>query len=176
MVRRHEFSVAEWAVLSRLPPSSGVAGRPRSDDRVVLNGIAWKPGTGSAWRDVPERYGSRQTLCTPFRRPGLWTEPSRACCGSSRPRRTRPGTSSAGCRSLHHQRVHQHAADGSCLCGCLPRRTGAWGAGTASVAHAAAREVVGDSPCPVVDDSTGAAGRPLRPPPTPASRMPCSTS
>ncbi|WP_277350946.1 transposase [Streptomyces chilikensis] len=93
MVRRHEFSVAEWAVLSRLPPSSGVAGRPRSDDRVVLNGIAWKPGTGSAWRDVPERYGSRQILCTPFRRPRLWTEPSRACCGSSRPRRTRPGTS-----------------------------------------------------------------------------------
>nr|WP_257019716.1 transposase [Streptomyces sp. TLI_235] len=40
-------------------PSSGTAGRPRSDDRVVLNGIVWKLRMGSAWRDVPERYGDR---------------------------------------------------------------------------------------------------------------------
>ncbi|MEV7271166.1 IS5/IS1182 family transposase, partial [Streptomyces bacillaris] len=38
-VRRHELRDAEWAVLSPLLPSSGSAGRPRSDDRVVLNGI-----------------------------------------------------------------------------------------------------------------------------------------
>ncbi len=68
MVRRHELSDAEWAVLSRLLPSSGTAGRPRSDDRLVLNGIVWKLRTGSAWRDVPERYGSWQTLYTRFRR------------------------------------------------------------------------------------------------------------
>ncbi|WP_437013228.1 IS5 family transposase [Streptomyces sp. enrichment culture] len=68
VVRRHELSDAEWAVLSRLLPSSGTAGRPRADDRVVLNGIVWKLRTGSAWRDVPERYGSWQTLYTRFRR------------------------------------------------------------------------------------------------------------
>lgn len=68
VVRRHELSDAEWAVLSRLLPSSGTAGRPRTDDRVVLNGIVWKLRTGSAWRDVPERYGSWQTLYTRFRR------------------------------------------------------------------------------------------------------------
>ena len=68
VVRRHELSDAEWAVLSRLLPASGVAGRPRSDDRVVLNGIVWKLRTGSSWRDVPERYGSWQTLYTRFRR------------------------------------------------------------------------------------------------------------
>ncbi|WP_406142068.1 IS5 family transposase [Streptomyces sp. NBC_01089] len=68
VVVRHELSDAEWAVLSRLLPSSGTAGRPRSDDRVVLNGIVWKLRTGSAWRDVPERYGSWQTLYTRFRR------------------------------------------------------------------------------------------------------------
>ncbi|MFD7734742.1 IS5 family transposase [Kitasatospora phosalacinea] len=67
-MRRHELSDAEWAVLSRFLPSSGTAGRPRSDDRVVLNGIVWKLRTGSAWRDVPERYGSWQTLYTRFRR------------------------------------------------------------------------------------------------------------
>ncbi|WP_371129462.1 IS5 family transposase [Streptomyces sp. TLI_105] len=68
MVRRHELSDAEWAVLSRFLPSSGTAGRPRADDRLVLNGIVWKLRTGSAWRDVPERYGSWQTLYTRFRR------------------------------------------------------------------------------------------------------------
>ncbi|WP_435886362.1 IS5 family transposase [Streptomyces bacillaris] len=67
-MRRHELSDAEWAVLSPLLPSSGSAGRPRSDDRVVLNGIVWKLRTGSAWRDVPDRYGSWQTLYTRFRR------------------------------------------------------------------------------------------------------------
>ncbi|WP_405366039.1 transposase [Kitasatospora sp. NBC_00039] len=35
-----------------------MAGRPRSDDRAMPNGIVWKPQTGTSWRDVPERYGS----------------------------------------------------------------------------------------------------------------------
>ncbi|MEV4341037.1 transposase [Streptomyces sp. NPDC049590] len=52
-------------------PSSGTAGRPRLDDRVVLNGIVWKVRTGSARRDVPERYGSWQALYTRFRRRDL---------------------------------------------------------------------------------------------------------
>ncbi|WP_079142090.1 transposase [Streptomyces noursei] len=64
MVRRHELSDAEWAVLSRFLPASGVAGRPRSGDRRVLNGIVWKLRTGTSWRDVPERYGSWRTLYT----------------------------------------------------------------------------------------------------------------
>ncbi len=34
----------------------------------MLNGIVWKLRTGSAWRDVPERYGSWQSLYTRFRR------------------------------------------------------------------------------------------------------------
>ncbi|MFI6108688.1 transposase [Streptomyces sp. NPDC051310] len=48
-------------------PRSGT-GWPRANDRVVLNGIVWKLRTGSAWRDVPERYGSWQTLYARFRR------------------------------------------------------------------------------------------------------------
>ena len=68
VVRRHELSDAEWAVLSGLLPSSGTTGRSRSDDRLLLNGIVCKLRTGTAWRDVPERYGSWQTLYTRFRR------------------------------------------------------------------------------------------------------------
>ncbi|MFI8880244.1 transposase [Streptomyces sp. NPDC055243] len=47
-----------------------VAGRKRLDDRRVLNGIVWKFRTGTAWRNVPERYGPWATLETRFRR---WT-------------------------------------------------------------------------------------------------------
>ncbi len=43
-------------------------GRPRADDRRMLNGIVWKFRTGAPWRDVPERYGSWASLHTRFRR------------------------------------------------------------------------------------------------------------
>jgi transposase len=38
------------------------------DDRTVLNGIGWKFRTGTAWRDVPKRYGPWATPHTRFRR------------------------------------------------------------------------------------------------------------
>ena len=37
-------------------------GKPRVDDRRVINGILWRFRTGAPWRDVPERYGLRTTL------------------------------------------------------------------------------------------------------------------
>jgi transposase len=67
VIRRHELTDAEWDRLKELLPS-GRGGRPREDDRRVLNGIVWKIRTGSAWRDVPGRYGCWQTLYTRFRR------------------------------------------------------------------------------------------------------------
>ncbi|MER6883581.1 IS5 family transposase [Streptomyces althioticus] len=66
-MRRHELSDAEWAFVQPLLPRSERGSR-RLDDRTVLNGIVWKFRTGTAWRDVPERYGSWATLHTRFRR------------------------------------------------------------------------------------------------------------
>ncbi|RSN62082.1 hypothetical protein DMH12_06140 [Streptomyces sp. WAC 04229] len=37
------------------------------DDRRILNGIVWWLRTGTAWRDVPERYGPWTTPHTRFR-------------------------------------------------------------------------------------------------------------
>ncbi|MGW2206900.1 IS5 family transposase [Streptomyces sp. NPDC001774] len=68
-MRRHELSDAEWEFVRPLLPES-LRGRKRLDDRRVLNGIVWKFRTGTAWRDVPERYGPWATLHTRFRR---WT-------------------------------------------------------------------------------------------------------
>ena len=69
-MRRHELSDAEWARLQPLVPPRK-AGKPRQDDRRILNGIVWKLATGAPWRDLPERYGPWQTVYTRFRR---WTQ------------------------------------------------------------------------------------------------------
>ncbi|WP_431880738.1 DISARM system phospholipase D-like protein DrmC [Micromonospora chalcea] len=68
MGRRYELSDVEWEALSRYLPSAVTGGRPRVDDRRVLNGIVWKIRAGAAWRDVPARYGSWQSIYTRFRR------------------------------------------------------------------------------------------------------------
>ncbi len=45
---------------------SGARGRPRVDDRRVINGMLFKAKTGVAWRDLPERYGPWKTIYNRF--------------------------------------------------------------------------------------------------------------
>ena len=71
---RHELSDVEWARLGPLLPPRK-AGKPRQDDRRIIDGILWKLATGAPWRDLPERYGPWQTVYTRFRRwtlAGVW--------------------------------------------------------------------------------------------------------
>nr|WP_318839596.1 transposase [Streptomyces arboris] len=56
VIRRHELSDEEEEFVRPLLPAS-LRGRKRWDDRRVLNGIACKFRTGTAWPDVPEWYG-----------------------------------------------------------------------------------------------------------------------
>lgn len=56
-------------------PEPAETGRPRTDDRQILNGICWILGTGAPWRDLPERYGPWQTVYGRYRLwqlDGLW--------------------------------------------------------------------------------------------------------
>ncbi|QIK05827.1 transposase [Streptomyces sp. ID38640] len=48
-----------------------VTGRPRVDDRRVINGMIYKIRTGLPWRDLPDRYGPWQTVYTRLRRYAL---------------------------------------------------------------------------------------------------------
>ena len=66
MVRRQELTDEQWAVVEPLLPVSGAKGRPRVDDRRVINGMLYKCKTGIAWRDLPERYGSWKTVYNRF--------------------------------------------------------------------------------------------------------------
>ena len=46
-------------------------GRPRRDDRQVLEGILWVLRSGARWQDVPREYGSATTC---WRRLKQWEE------------------------------------------------------------------------------------------------------
>ena len=68
---------AEWErVRPLLPPQRPPVGRPRRDQRTVLDGILWVLGTGSSWRDVPrERFGPWETVYGRYRewrKDGRW--------------------------------------------------------------------------------------------------------
>jgi transposase len=75
-MERHALSDAQWARLRRLlPPPSQGRGRPRTDDRRIVDGIVWRLATGVPWRDLPERFGSWRTVYSRFRRwqqAGVW--------------------------------------------------------------------------------------------------------
>lgn len=71
---RFDMSDFEWRVIEPLLPNKprGVA---RVDDRRVLNGIFYRLRTGTAWRDLPERYGPYTTVYNRFNRwvkAGVW--------------------------------------------------------------------------------------------------------
>ena len=55
----------QWTVVRPLIPKPSARadrrGRPRIDDRQILNGILWIMRTGAQWKDMPERYPSYQT-------------------------------------------------------------------------------------------------------------------
>ena len=78
MVRRYELTDEQWSQLAPLlPPQRPRTGRPSLDHRTILNGILWIKRSGSAWRDLPERYGNWKTVSSRFYRwqqQGIWAE------------------------------------------------------------------------------------------------------
>ncbi len=59
-----------------LPPEhTGKKGRPRKDDRTMLNGMLWMNHCGAQWRQLPARYGPWQSVYARFakwRNNGVW--------------------------------------------------------------------------------------------------------
>ena len=75
-MERHALTDDQWERLRPLlpPPPTG-RGRPRNDDRTVVDAILWRLATGAPWRDLPERFGSWRTVYSRFRRwqhAGVW--------------------------------------------------------------------------------------------------------
>jgi transposase len=65
VVRRYEVSDEDWALIAPLLPKQERGGK-WNDHRTVMNGMFWVLRSGSAWRDMPERYGKWQTIYDRF--------------------------------------------------------------------------------------------------------------
>jgi transposase len=67
---RHDLRDEQWAQLRPFLPlqHTGRPGRPDHDHRRMLNGKLWIAKTGAPWRDLPERYGSWQSVASRFYR------------------------------------------------------------------------------------------------------------
>lgn len=70
MLRRYELTDNEWNRIADLLPAEtpGKQGRPRKDNRMILNGIIWIARSGAPWWDLPERYGPWETVYSRFRK------------------------------------------------------------------------------------------------------------
>jgi transposase len=56
-----ELSDFEWGIIKPLLPPRFRVGRPRADDRRIINGILYVLTTGCRWMDMPLEYGSYKT-------------------------------------------------------------------------------------------------------------------
>src|SRR5215218_5011526 len=111
-MERHALTDAQWARLRPLlPPPSQGRGRPRIDDRLIVEGIIWRLATGAPWRDLPERFGSWRTVYSRFRRwqqAGVWDRVLRALQSEAAYDDRLDGTVTMIDSS--NVRAHQHAA------------------------------------------------------------------
>lgn len=67
-MKRYELTDQQWQWIEPLlPKRTATTGRPPQDPRQMLNGILWCLCSGAPWRDVPERFGSWQTVYDYYR-------------------------------------------------------------------------------------------------------------
>lgn len=57
MTKRYELSDSSCEVIEELITQDQKTVRPLLDDRRMLKGILWVLCSGTAWRDLPERFG-----------------------------------------------------------------------------------------------------------------------
>ena len=76
----YDITDEQWKVIEPLMPPeyTGKKGRPRKDNRTMVNGILWINRSGAQWRQLPEKYelfsaafddfhtSSKNVACIPF--------------------------------------------------------------------------------------------------------------
>ena len=67
-MKRYELTKGQWERIKELlpPERAGKRGRPRKDDRTMLNGMLWIVRSGAQWREMPETYGPWQSVYARF--------------------------------------------------------------------------------------------------------------
>ena len=69
-MRRYELTDAAWLRIEPLLPPTNQPGGRWNDHRKTLNGIFWILNSGTAWRDLPGRYGCWESIYNRYQR---WT-------------------------------------------------------------------------------------------------------
>jgi len=59
-ITNEQWTIVNPIIESSLPEKK-ISGRPRVDDRSILNGILWICRTGAPWKDLPDKYPPYQT-------------------------------------------------------------------------------------------------------------------
>ena len=67
-MKRYELTKEQWERIKPLlpPEETGKRGRPRKDNRTMLNGMLWIVRSGAQWRELPETYGPWQSVYARF--------------------------------------------------------------------------------------------------------------
>ena len=67
-MKRYELTTEQRKRIKRLlpPEETGKRGRPRKDNRTMLNGMLWITRSGAQWRELPEAYGPWQSVYARF--------------------------------------------------------------------------------------------------------------
>ena len=63
-----ELTDKQWGMIKQHVPPPAKTGRPRSDDRKIINGIMFVLTIGCRWDDIPKRYGDDSTANLRLRR------------------------------------------------------------------------------------------------------------
>ncbi|WP_367997912.1 transposase [Ruthenibacterium lactatiformans] len=67
-MKRYELTKEQWERINSLLPSEETRkrGRPRKDNRIMLNGMLWIVRSGAQWCELPETYGPWQSIYARF--------------------------------------------------------------------------------------------------------------
>lgn len=73
----YDVTNEQWERIQPLlpPERTGKKGRPRNDNRKILNGMLWLNHSGAQWREIPTRYGPWSSVyarSAKWRDEGIW--------------------------------------------------------------------------------------------------------
>lgn len=70
-----ELTDKQWETIQKHLPPPASTGRPRSNDRMILNGIIYVLICGCRWEEMPKRYGDDSTAnrrLNKWQQNGIW--------------------------------------------------------------------------------------------------------
>jgi predicted DNA-binding transcriptional regulator YafY len=82
----HDITDEQWQRITPLLPPQPKTGRPRANDRKVINGILWVLQNNAKWNSIPRRYGACSTCYTRLQKwceRGVWERIREAMAASS---------------------------------------------------------------------------------------------